>query len=90
MNKERDHHSHLHDHGDFRLERRWKQEEDGGYLWTVYKRVPTGAEEGKPGVHPVITSDKGTPIDTTESYVWIELFTGSEAKARERYDAERN
>lgn len=89
MDKQRDPHNHMYTHDSFRIERRWRQEPNGSYLWTVYKRVATGADGNKPGVHPIIKNEHGTPIDTIEPFVWIDIFTGSEQEARRRYDAER-
>src|SRR5262245_56033330 len=49
----------LEDRGNYRLERRFKQEQEGGYLWTVYEKIETGATADNPTPHPVIKDDKG-------------------------------
>jgi hypothetical protein len=57
------------------------------YKWAVYRRTPTGAkiENGQvvaKGKHPVIKNDRGEPIDTIDTHIWVPVFRGDEDAAR--------
>jgi hypothetical protein len=82
----------MEDHGaDHRIERRALPEVDGPdagqFYWVVYKLTPTGAAEGKPGLHPMLKDENGNPIQTTEIAVWVPEFVGPENAARMRLDS---
>ena len=75
--------------GNWRIERQFRHEPDGTYMWAVYQRTHTGLEKpehdaqgnvtkpGLLGVHPV---HKG---ETHEEWVWVRKFGGTEEQARE-------